>query len=54
VTEAVAAAEDEAARRAGRADPRQEGEKPLIFRDHRISIPVVVVTGGRAGGPDLP
>ena len=59
VTEAVAAAEAEAeaARRAGRAsgaDAQPDGQKPLVFRDHRISIPVVVVAGGRAGGADLP
>ena len=58
VTEAVAAAEAEAeaARRAGRAsgaDAQPDGQKPLVFRDHRISIPVVVA-GGRAGGADLP
>ena len=56
VTEAVAAAEAEAARRAGQAsgaDAQPDGQKPLVFRDHRISIPVVVV-GGRAGGADLP
>ena len=56
VTEAVAAAEAEAGRRAGRvsgADAQPDGQKPLVFRDHRISIPVVVA-GGRAGGADLP
>ena len=56
VTEAVAAAEAEAGRRAGRvsgAGAQPDGQKPLVFRDHRISIPVVVA-GGRAGGADLP
>ncbi len=44
VTEAVAAAE---------ADAPLNVEKPLVFRDHRISIPVVVA-GRAAGRADLP
>ena len=57
VTEAVAAAEAEAVRgagRASRADARPDGQKPLVFRDHRISIPVVVTAGRAGGAADLP
>jgi len=66
VTEAVAAAEAEAVRGAGKAEsaggsagrvgaveadaPSPDAQKGLVFRDHRISIPVVVA-GGRARAP---
>ena len=51
VTEAVAAAEAEAVRGAGKAaSAGPDAQKGLVFRDHRISIPVVVA-GGRSRSP---
>ena len=42
-----AAGEGQRAARGGRC-PEAPQEKPLVFRDHRISIPVVVAVGAEA------